>query len=277
MAYQSLMVHLPVEASDDLLGVATTLARDHAAHLTGLHVVPRIEPQYTIEFPAAVLRDVEARAQAAVAGLAERFASATRGEGLVAEWRLLEGVGHPLERTLIEQGNTVDLIIAGQTRDRSRRGSRTELAARTLAGSGRPMLLVPSERTGSTLGERVFVAWDGQRAATRALFGALPLLERAQAVRLQRINAPPRDRRHAIGTTEELADTLARHGVTVEVFHGEARAGEIGSEILRCAADWGADTLVAGGQEQGAAREFLFGSTTRHVLEHLHVPLLTSC
>lgn len=277
MPYQTLLVHLPADESDDVLEVATTLARDHGAHLTGLHLIPRIDVQFTYEVPVSVLRETETRARAAASLVGERFEAATQGDDFVAEWRVLEDVEHPAERTLIELGNTADLIVAGQTRDAGRRGSRGELTARVLAGAGRPMLLVPAERAATTFGQRVFVAWDGQRAATRALFGAMPMLERAESVRLQRINAPTRDRHHAMGATEELADTLGRHGVNVEVFHSDAREAEIGTEILRFAEDWGADALVAGGQEQGATREYLFGSTTRHLLEHLRLPLLTSC
>ncbi len=277
MAYRTLLVHLPSHEADGVTSVAVQLARDHGAHLVGLHVIPRLDVQFSYEIPLAVLRESEARFRADAARAEERFEAATKGEAFVAEWRVLEGVEHPVERVLVELGNAADLVIAGQTPDPGRRGSRGELTARVLAGGGRPMLLVPPERTSDTLGERVLVSWDGQRAATRAVFGALPMLKRASAVRLQRFNAPGRDRRAAHGASEELADTLVRHGAKVELFHSDARPEEIGRELLGYAEDWGADTLVAGGQEQGPTREYLLGSTTRHLLEHLKVPLITSC
>lgn len=277
MAYQTLLAHLPIEEDvDAVLDVATTLAERHSAHLIGLHVIPRLDLQYSYEIPVVMTREFEAQRRAVATKIGERFAAATNAVDFVADWHAIESGERSTEQLLIEYGNTADLIIAAQTREVNRRGSRGELTARVLAGSGRPVLLVPPEREVDKLGEQVFVAWDGQRASTRALFAALPLLARAGAVRLQRINAPSRDRNRALGATEEVADTLARHGVNVEVFHADARDGEIGHELIGYADDWGADLIVTGCQEQGALREFLLGSTTRHLLEHTRVPVLMS-
>jgi len=277
MAYQTLLAHFPLEEDvDAVLGVATTLAERHSAHLLGLHVVPRLDTVHYYEVPVSVLREFESHRRTLAERLGERFAEGTRTRDFVADWRVVQGDDRPLERMLIEVGNTTDLIVVALTREPGRRGSRGELTGRLLGGSGRPVLLVPPERAPDTLGTRVFLAWDGQRAATRALFGALPLLVRADAVRLQRINTPARDRRHALGATEQLAATLSRHGVEVELFHADAREGDIGRELLGFAVDWGADLIVSGCQEQGAVREFLLGSTTRHLLEHTTVPMLMS-
>lgn len=277
MAYQTLLAHLPDENdTNGVLDVATALAERHGAHLTGLHILPRIDLQSIYGMPLALSREIEARRRAIAATLGERFEAATRTGDFVTEWRVVDGAETSLERALTALGNTADLIVVGQAYDTGQRGARSELNARVLGAAGRPLLLVPPERRGESVGERVFVAWDGQRAATRAVFGALPALVRAESVRLQRINTPSRDRDHALGATEMLADTLSRHGVNVELFHSDAREGEIGVELLRFAEDWGADLIVSGGQEQGALREFLFGSTTQHLLERTRVPLLMS-
>lgn len=277
MAYRTLLAHLPgKEGMEDVLDVATALAERHAAHLIGLHVIPRVDLQYAYEISLVVSREFETRRRALAADLGERFEAATRAGDFVADWRVIDGIDTPTERVVTELGNTVDLIVAAQVHDTLQRGARAELTARVLGAAGRPLLLVPPERRTRSVGERVFVAWDGQRAATRALFGALPLLVRADSVRLQRINAPSRDRHRALGATEMLADTLARHGVDVEVFHSDARESEVGVDLLGYAEDWGADLIVSGSQEQGALREFLFGSTTRHLLERTRVPLLMS-
>ena len=277
MAYQTLIAHC--QQADDLeavLDVATSLAARHGAHLVGLHVVPRLDVQFAYEVPAVVAREFESERRAYAETLGERFEAATAGGDFVAEWRVVDGTMTGTEQALTELGNTADLLVAGLSPDARRRGSRSELTARLLGASGRPLVLVPPERRAGAVGERVFVAWDAERAATRALYAALPMLVRAEAVRLQRLNAPGQDRHRMLGSTEELADTLSRHGVAVEVFHADARAGEIGGDLLGFAEDWGADVLVSGCQEQGALREWLFGSTTRHLLEHAAIPLLMS-
>jgi len=277
MAYQTLLAHFPhAEGMQDVLDVASTLAERHGAHLTGLHIIPRIDLQFSYELPPVVMQEFASRDRETAKTLGERFESSTKMADFVAEWRVIESMETTSEGALTELGNTADLIIAGQPADRDSRGSRFELTARVLGSSGRPILLVPPSRRTSSIGDRAFVAWDGQRAATRALFGALPLLQGAEAVRLQRINAPHRDRHRALGATEVLADTLSRHGVEVEVFHSDAREAEVGTDLLGFADDWGADLIVSGGHEQGALREYLFGSTTRHLLRETRVPMLMS-
>lgn len=280
MTYHTVLVNLPTEEGvDAALDVATTVAEHHAAHLTGLHIVPPIEMPYAYygtAIPLAVTEALETRQKALTERLHERFEKAVSGLTPVSEWRALDAVGDTPERVLFEQANTADLVVTGLPEEVVRRGSRAEPGARLLAGTGRPVMLVPPERAAGTLGERVFIAWDGQRAATRALFSALPILATAKAVRVQRINAPHADRHHALGTTEALAETLSRHGVDVEVFHADARAGEVGDELLGFARDWSADLLVAGCLERSGVREFLFGSTTRHLLEQSAVPMLMS-
>lgn len=277
MAYRTLLAHFPLEeGADAVLAASAGLAERHGAHLIGLHVVPLIDLPYAYEVPLVMSAEFQAEQKRRTRRLQERFEKGTGGGSFVAEWRVLEPREPSNDRTLIEQANTVDLVIVGQSSEAGRRGGRGTPESRLLLGCGRPVLVVAPEHGCASVGERVFVAWDGQRASTRALFAALPMLSGAQAVRLQRMNTPARDRHHALGSTEEVADTLSRHGVKVEVYHADAREGEIGEELLGYAADWGADVIVGGCHEQGGLREFLFGSTTRRLLQHAPVPLLMS-
>src|SRR5438105_1911271 len=45
-----------------------------------------------------------------------------------------------------------------------------------------PVLVTPYAETFDNVGRRALIAWDGTREAVRALHGALPLLDRADAV-----------------------------------------------------------------------------------------------
>ncbi len=279
MAYRTLLACLTSEAvADAVLEVGVALAERHAAHLTGLHVLPPLEPlgYYAPAF-ALVPNEAWARERDAIAErLRERFDAATQAAGFVSEWRVMDEPGAPERGVLSAIGNTSDLVVLGLHPDPALRGARDEIAGSVLTACARPALLVPPERVVQGVGERVFVAWDGGRAATRALFGALPLMRRADAVRLQRMNAPKGDRHQVLGTVEDLASTLARHGVTVELFTADARDADIGTELLGYARDWGADVMVAGAYERSAFRETVFGSTTRHLLQHATLPILAS-
>jgi len=80
--------------------------------------------------------------------------------------------------------------------------------------------------------------------------------------------------RDILEMAEDLAATLARHGVAVELSQSTVSAFEIGEEILARARDIDADLLVSGCRVHSSLRESLFGSTTRHLFEHSSRPLL---
>lgn len=276
MALTTLLLQLAADTTDDaLIGTAARLAARHRAHLIGMHATTPIELYATPEMalPAEVARSIEANRSALDKRLATAFGDACEKAGdCVAEWRRLPLVLRSVEQTVAELGDATDLLMLARPAEPDAREA-GDLAVRVLARSARPVMLVPGDQT-REVGERVLVAWDGSRESTRAVFGALPLLTEAAEVRLHRINQHWQDRHHVVGMTEALASTLARHGVALEVQHSDAKAGEIGEEILGFARDMQADLVVTGCYGHGRFREFLFGGTTRHLLREARVPLL---
>jgi nucleotide-binding universal stress UspA family protein len=69
---------------------------------------------------------------------------------------------------------------------------------------------------------------------------------------------------------------LARHGVKVEADHVEAHDIAVGDMLLSRAADRGTDLIVMGGYGHSRLRELVLGGATRHMLEHMTVPVLMS-
>src|SRR5438477_342642 len=74
---------------------------------------------------------------------------------------------------------------------------------------GRPVLGIPIANVPAKLGGSVLVAWDGGRAASRAMNDALPLLAGADAVTVLAIGPDGPARRQAEAATAHLR----RHGV----------------------------------------------------------------
>lgn len=279
MAFQSLLADLSNESVvSDVLNVAVLMAEQHAAHLIGLHVMPPLDIYVTSELGMpATLTQHYLDLQHQLADRVKRvFEVRTDQQSFVAEWRQIDNGITAAADAIAEQGNTSDLLVMSQFDGDHAGCGRDDLPARVLSRCGRPVLVVPRNCEPTVIGNRVFVAWDGGRESTRALFGALPMLRRAAFVRLQRINPPHADRHHVVGLTEELANTLSRHGVRVEVFQSDASASEVGDELLGYAADTDADIMVMGCFGHGAMRDLLLGSTTRHVLKHMKVPVLMS-
>src|SRR5690606_28617862 len=107
-----------------------------------------------------------------------------------------------------------------------------------LLNPGRPALIVPYIGYSGKLGERVLVAWNAGREASRAVNDALPLLKTAKVVRVLVIN-PDRAGTHGERPGADIALHLARHDVKTDVSVVPTDIGEA-DMLLSQAADFGA-------------------------------------
>lgn len=146
------------------------------------------------------------------------------------------------------------------------------VAEAVLFGSGRPAVVFPEDgKPGpAPTFERIAVAWDGSRAAARALADALPLLKAASSVRLLTIL----DEKPAAtsGVADEAARHLAVHGIAAEVVELAAAGRPIG-RVLEAEVPALADLLVMGGFGHSRARDFLLGGATQAVLRRPPLPV----
>jgi nucleotide-binding universal stress UspA family protein len=69
---------------------------------------------------------------------------------------------------------------------------------------------------------------------------------------------------------------LARHGVKVTAARTVARETSTSDVILADIADNGIDLLVMGAYGHSRLRELVLGGVTRHLLDHMTVPVLMS-
>jgi nucleotide-binding universal stress UspA family protein len=122
----------------------------------------------------------------------------------------------------------------------------------------------------------VLVAWNARREAARAVFDALPILQRAKAVRVVWVNPQSERERTQDVPAGDICATLARHGVKCEAVEQVRPGAGVGATLLACAKDWGADLLVMGCYGHTRLREFVLGGASRHVLSHMSIPVLMS-
>ena len=275
MAFKDILVYVDATTlAPRCLDAATMLAAAHDAHLTALHVSapPFIMGDFGPGGAAEVIRWQEGQARM-VAGRAEQeVAAARQRSGREIEWRRAAG---EIPATVQLHGRYADLIVVGQ-------GGRPEdesmvadfLPETIVMGCGRPALIMPTYGKFPTIGDRVLVAWNRSREATRAVHDALPILARASTVQILEVN-PPADRApHVSGA--DIALHLARHGVKPEVEAATVSDIDIGATILSRAADLGSDLLVMGAYGHSRMRELTLGGATRHLLKHMTVPVLMS-
>jgi nucleotide-binding universal stress UspA family protein len=147
-----------------------------------------------------------------------------------------------------------------------------DIAEGVLFGSGGPVWLFPAEEATGHL-ESVAVAWDGGRAAARALRDALPVLGQTKHVTiLSATDDKPMDEL----LLPEVQRHLEEHGLAVstELFSRGDRP--IGAALQQAALDGGAGLLVMGAYGHNRLREFVLGGATKSVLSDRKLPILMS-
>jgi nucleotide-binding universal stress UspA family protein len=150
-----------------------------------------------------------------------------------------------------------DLVVFTSESARGR-GALAETFQQMVADEQRPVLIArpPVQVAGC-----VMVAWDGGKEASRAARLALPLLEKARRVVIA--SAPRASARHF--DPARLKSYYAQRGVEADI-EILPEGGDIGHALLNAAARVSADVLVAGAFGHPRLQEFIFGGTTRTLL-----------
>jgi nucleotide-binding universal stress UspA family protein len=146
------------------------------------------------------------------------------------------------------------------------------IAEAVLFGSGGPLWVFPDEEATAHL-KTISIAWDGGRAAARAVRDALPILRQADDVTIVSISD---DKPIDGASLDALHSYLEVHGiaaVSVRIERGEQPVGEA---LQAAAVASGAGLLVMGGYGHSRLREFALGGATRSVLGGPVLPVLLS-
>lgn len=137
--------------------------------------------------------------------------------------------------------------------------------------SGRPVLMIPDEYEGKELSNHVLIAWDGKRAAARAVGEAMVMLEQKGKVTLLTVGEEAASNIDGIGGIRTL---LRRHGIDTDHLHHGRMSGGIGRHILQAVDEVSAEMVVMGAYEHSKFSHELFGGPTTHVLKNSKVPVL---
>ena len=276
MSIKDILLHVDsAKASGVRSEYACALAQSFDAHLTALYVDPELILPAFAEVPTGpVLVETLEREIAERAARAESEFEALRVRtGVAGEWRRLQGY---TAGCVVSHGRYADLVVVGQGGDEDPLSLCDGVADAVLMEAGRPLLVVPWIGVGSGPVERVLVAWNASREATRALHDAMPFLERAKMVEVLSINPSKSDESEGDVPAVDICRHLARHGITAEAHRLEAREIDAGSLLLSRAADVAADLVVIGGYGHSRLRELVLGGVTRELLAHMTVPVLLS-
>ncbi|RBI83774.1 hypothetical protein DRV85_14050 [Rhodosalinus halophilus] len=263
-------------SSDAALGLALALCRRHGARLTGLLAHGRSDASR--HFPAWLSQSARKTLIEAIATrgqeIAARFARRVEAcEDIACEWIEAEGDPNRLAGGLARY---FDITVLGVEEHEPLQELALDGGMLALA-SGRPLIVVPPSDgmpSRHDLGRPALVAWDGGRAAARALRDALPLLRdsaRADVLTIVtgRNVAPANESVSAVGY-------LARHGIEARQHDREAGRAPVATQILHAAEEFGAGYVVMGAFQHPKLAEELLGGVTERILRETRLPVLMS-
>lgn len=279
MPYRTILVHCNDKRRiAALLAPTVGLAEKFQAHLIGLSVVPPVAiiSMGTPDGPPIVVDDHCKLYREESPAMKSTFEAASRGRAFVGEWRDDEADAFGVADRVLQYARAVDLVVAAQTDPQWAASDSLDVADRLAMESGRPVLIIPNTGAHAGVGEKVLVAWNARREAARAVFDALPILQRAKEVKVVWINPQSE---HDVAQDIPAADicaALARHGVKCQATEQIKPHASVGETLLTCAKDMRADLLVMGCYGHARLREFVFGGASRHVLAHMPLPVLMS-
>ena len=281
MAIKDILVHIDDRpAAAARLDTAVRLAAAHDAHLIGLYAIAEPDiPEYARAFFTDEMVELQRATLVAAADRARvRFEDLIAHAGVRGEWRQVAGLPANLTNVIALHARYADVVIVGQADPEEDEPKVTrERQDELILATGRPVLVIPYIGAYPMIGERVLVAWDASRLATRAVNDALPFLKQAKKVLVLAVN-PHRggEQGHGEIPSADICLHLARHGVNPKAEHILAEDIAVGDMLLSRAGDEGIDLMVCGAYGHRRFRELVLGSVTRHLLRHMTMPVLMS-
>ncbi|WP_112323675.1 universal stress protein [Oceanibium sediminis] len=253
---------------------AARIAAENDGWLTAVlrHGTPRLETCYATRLPASVISALHEADDQLIAQARERFQKVVAESGLSDRATFVELDAEQGE-SLSDFVRTFDLIVCTLGAERP---NEAHLAARpdTIAlNSGRPVLVVPNESDGAARPDHVLIAWDGKRAAARAVGDVLPMLDAGSRVSLLTVG------RKEQGRNDPLAGVLqwlTRHGIAVETIHEEGDRRSVPEIILETAVARGAGLVAMGAFEHSRLSQEIWGGVTSGMLQSASRPILMS-
>ncbi|WP_306120361.1 MULTISPECIES: universal stress protein [unclassified Roseitalea] len=266
-------IHMDQDPAE--LNPVIEMCRAGDAHLTVL--VIGLSPPPPIAVDTVILSDTWAnQAESRKSELRERAAQIEHRlmqSAISAEVKRALMVDSSVEMTVAEHAFFADLVMLPRTLPGTH-GLNEHVAAGAMFGGGKPVVVGQPDQFGALDWKTVLVAWDNERAAARAVSEAIPLLKRAEQVRIACVD--PDAIRTASGEAPgwDMATYLARHGIEVVVDTLSSGSRPTSQTIGNFAAEIGADAIVMGAYGHSRLRQRFLGGTTSAIMKACDLPVL---
>lgn len=251
------------------LRYAAELAGD-TGHVTALlaHAAHETVDSHAAWVPAKA-REIIAQANADILTAIEARFDAERDALGLGQRLHFQRVSGRVDKVLSETARSFDLLVAGHDLAEQVDAHVILHPDRIALLSGRPILMVPKghERRAHA---RVVVAWDGGRAAARALSDSLNLLDDQSHLTVLTVGDTDTP-----SAASDVVRHLERHGISAAHEQIPAEPG-VARALLAYCRNQPPSLLVMGAYEHSKFREDFLGGVTARVLRDTPVPVLLS-
>ena len=220
--------------------------------------------------PAKVVVAAMHGARDAADAAARDVEEAARAAGVPCDHWTLDGPAADHAEAATRFARRFDLAVASLPGPDSARAYQA-LFETVLHRSGAPVYAVPAAAA-PAFPTRVMIAWNGGRAATRAVGDAMPFLRAAASVEIVTVaKAGGRNADEPPGC--DILAHLERHGVAARRSRFDTGATPAAA-LLANAAATGADLVVMGAQRHSRLYEAMLGGTTLEMMAAAATPML---
>ena len=189
---------------------------------------------------------------------------------LKSRLRLRRATGD-VDEILTEYVRCFDILLTGQYRPDDVEEDVIVTPDIIALNGGRPVLAVPPDSRPDSRYGNVVLAWDGRRAAARAISDACMLIPPDGLVNIITVGDGVSQRQ-----VEDLQDYLKCHGLRFSYRNLPKTAEPTGRTLLNYCQNINPDLLVLGAYEHSRFRETLVGGVTKTVLHECAFPVLMS-
>lgn len=252
---------------------AIKVAKAYDAWLTGVlrHGRSTLEQSFSL-LPKEVVEVIRDRESERIKAVQNRFYELVADNGWSAKSQFLDMKSSQTARLSV-LARSYDLIVTGNHSDRPDEEHMAVMPDVLALQSGRPVLIVPDGYEAEALAEHAIVAWDGKRAAARAIGDALSILQDKAKVTVLTVGNVSLGEEMPGGGIMTL---LERHGINASHLHKNAGVRSTARVIEETARDLSAKLIVMGAFEHSKFAHDLFGGVTTEILKTASVPVFMS-
>lgn len=272
MAVKSVLIAFNgTPAAVSALRLALGFRASDGAHVTGVlaHGATRGHAQIAPWLTGELQRMIAVQEDEARAGVAAAFWEGV-GEGDRSDVAFLDVAGDPT-LSVIELARTRDLVVMGRYDPNAGAEHFAPSPDVVALQGGRPVIVVPPGHQPAPPFRNAVIAWDGRRAAARAMTDAFALLPRDARVTIVAVGE---DESAFRGADRDPVAQARRHGLDAAFRLMPPGRQQVAEALLAVCAEIGADLLVMGAYEHSKFSEDIIGGVTTRVLRTAPLPVL---